>query len=138
MYTIKEVSEMMNISPHTLRFYDNQGLFPYVIRGNNNVRLFSDYDLEWVDTIQCLRSTGLSLAGIKKYIALYEDGDSTLNERYHIILEQKKKAEEEINNMKQRLATLEKKAHYYESVLQNKQIDHCNPLSNKLEKNRDL
>ena len=131
MYTIKEVAKMMNISPHTLRFYDNEGLFPYVTRGKNNIRLFSDHDLEWVNTIQCLRSTGLSLANIKKYIALYEDGDSTLNERYNIILEQKKKAEKEIANMKKRLATLEKKTHYYESLLQNKQIDCCNPLSNK-------
>ena len=120
MYTVKEVATMMNISPHTLRFYDNQGLFPHVKRGSNNVRLFSDYDLEWVGLIQCLRNTGMPLADVKKYIALVEEGNSTLNERYHIILEQKKKAEEELIFMKQRLTTLENKIHYYESVIQTK------------------
>lgn len=65
-----------------------------------NVRVFSDDDLKWVETVQCLRNTGLSLADIKKYIVLCKDGDSTLNERYEIILNQKKKAQEEIKNIK--------------------------------------
>ena len=128
MYTIKEVSKIMNISPHTLRFYDKEGLFPCIERNEKNVRLFSDNDLKWVETIQCLRNTGLSLADIKKYIALCKDGDSTLKERYEIILSQKKKAEEEIENMKKRLSILEEKVDHYKAVLNNEKEDFCNPF----------
>lgn len=46
MLTIKEVSEIMNISPYTLRFYDKKGLFPFVKRNDRNIRIFTENDLE--------------------------------------------------------------------------------------------
>jgi DNA-binding transcriptional MerR regulator len=39
---------MMDMSPHTLRFYENEGLFPYVSRSPGGARLFDDEDLKWV------------------------------------------------------------------------------------------
>ena len=31
-YTVKEVAQIMKISAHTVRYYDNEGLIPFVSR----------------------------------------------------------------------------------------------------------
>ena len=58
MYTIKEVSKKMDISEHTLRFWTKSGFFPFIKRNKNNIRLFSDNDLDWVRIVKCLRAVG--------------------------------------------------------------------------------
>lgn len=40
MYTIKEVSNIMDVSEHTLRFWAKSGFFPFIKRDENNIRLF--------------------------------------------------------------------------------------------------
>ena len=47
-YTVKEVAEMMELSPYTVRYYDNIGLIPFVDRTDGNIRLFSDYNVSWL------------------------------------------------------------------------------------------
>ena len=42
-YTIGEVAEMMGVTPSTLRYYDQEGLFPEVNRVNG-IRVFEDKD----------------------------------------------------------------------------------------------
>ncbi|MGM0472214.1 MAG: MerR family transcriptional regulator [Bacillota bacterium] len=127
MYTVKEVAEMMDMSPHTLRYYDDQDLFPYVSRDENNVRQFSESDLEWVNLIKCLKETGMPLAEINRYVELCREGDSTIEERYRIILKQKKKAEEEVAAMQKRVERLNVKQEYYKRLLAEQQADNWNP-----------
>jgi DNA-binding transcriptional MerR regulator len=43
MFTVKEVSEILSVSPHALRFYDNEGLLPGLSRRNTH-RFFSYED----------------------------------------------------------------------------------------------
>ena len=58
MYTIKEVAEKMDLSEHTLRFWAKSGFFPFITRNENNIRLFSEDDLNWVRIVKCLRAIG--------------------------------------------------------------------------------
>ena len=51
MYNIKEVSELMGISPHTLRYYEKIGLLEFVKRNEQGVREFSESDLLTLNTI---------------------------------------------------------------------------------------
>ncbi|MCM3006113.1 MerR family DNA-binding transcriptional regulator [Priestia koreensis] len=37
-YNINEVSKMMNIPSHTIRFYEKEGLIPFVKRGENGYK----------------------------------------------------------------------------------------------------
>lgn len=116
-YTVKQVAELYGVSPHTVRYYDNAGLFPDVTRGKNGERLFSKEQLDWLNIVMCLRKTGLSISGIRNYIELCERGDETLQERYHIILAQKKRAKEELAECKKKLEVLEHKEKWYLSML---------------------
>ena len=133
MYTIKEVSEMMDISEHTLRFWAKNGFIPDIIRDRNNIRLFSEHTLGWVKIVKCLRNVGVDLKSVKKYIDLCLIGDSTINERYDIILETKKKALEQMDDLKKQLELLDYKENYYKNLINNKLNDKFNP-ANELQK----
>ena len=129
MYTIKEVAEKMDISEHTLRFWAKSGFFPFVKRNQNNIRQFSDNDLELLKIVKCLRSVGTENKAIKRYIDLCIVGDSTIEERYKIILGTKEKALMQMDELKKQLAILEYKENFYKNLIKNNLKDTWNPMN---------
>lgn len=130
MYTIKEVSNIMDVSEHTLRFWAKSGFFPFIKRDENNIRLFSQSDLEWVKIVKCLRSVGTENKAIKRYIDLCIIGDSTIQERFEIIKATKQKAQQQMNDLKKQLDILEYKEGYYKNLIKNNSSDAWNPMNN--------
>ncbi len=130
MYTIKEVAGKMEVSEHTLRFWAKSGFFPFVKRNENNIRIFSEDDLAWVRIVKCLRSVGTENKAIKRYIDLCIKGDSTIRERYQIILDTKEKALQQMEELKQQLALLDYKESFYKNLIQNNLKDSWNPMNN--------
>jgi DNA-binding transcriptional MerR regulator len=98
-YTMKEVVNKTGISPHTLRFYEKEGVLPEADRDSNGVRIFSEHYIDCVEMVQALRSTGLPLSEIKQYAELYKSGDRTLHLRKAMLATQKSKVEEQIAHM---------------------------------------
>lgn len=130
MYTVKEVAEMLNISAHTIRYYDKEHLFPYVTRGNHGERLFTDEDLLWVQLVQGLRETDMPLSEIRHYGDLCKIGDSTIPERHEMMVRQKEKIEQDIELMKKRLEIVQYKVQFYQDLLDGKTPDtSCNPMN---------
>ncbi len=129
VYTIKEVSEKTGVSEHTLRFWAKSGFFPFVQRDNNNVRLFSENDLDWVNIVKCLRSVGVENKAIKKYIDLCIVGDSTIKDRYEIIKSTKQKAMEKFCELKNQLDLLNYKENFYKNLIDKKLKDTWNPIN---------
>lgn len=130
-YTVKQLSQKLNISEHTIRFYDDQGLFPDVKRDKNGTRLFTDENLEWINLVLCLRNTGMCVADIRSYIDLCKEGEATVHQRYQIIMKQKQKAEADLSLMQQRLCILNMKQKFYEDIIARKNGDTCNPAANQ-------
>lgn len=120
MFTVKEASEIMGISAHSLRFYDKEGLLPTLSRTESRRRMFSYEDLEWVYNIQCWRATGMPLAEIKRYIELLREGNGTITQRYEIILKQRERAIEEANLAKERVKMLDYKVNWYQALMEDK------------------
>ena len=133
MYTIKDVAEKMDISEHTLRFWAKSGFFPFLTRNNNNVRMFSENDLNWVRIVKCLRSIGTKTKDVKRYIDLCIIGDSTIKERYQIILDTKEKALEQMNELKKQLELLDYKENFYKNLITNHLEDSWNPMNQNKE-----
>ncbi|GAD18692.1 MerR family DNA-binding transcriptional regulator [Helicobacter fennelliae] len=46
-YTIREVESKTGVSAHTIRHLARMGLFSHIERDENNIRYFSEYDLQW-------------------------------------------------------------------------------------------
>ena len=129
MYTIKEVADKVDISEHTLRFWAKSGFFPFLKRNQNNIRLFSDNDIEWVKIVKCLRAVGTENKAIKRYIDLCVMGDSTIPERYGIIQATKLKARQQMRDLKKQLDMLDYKEKFYQNLIQNNLKDDWNPMN---------
>ena len=64
-YMISSVAEMYGIHPQTLRLYEREGLLK-PSRTDGNTRLYSEEDLEQLETILSLtRDLGVNLAGVE-------------------------------------------------------------------------
>ena len=129
MYTIKEVAEKMEVSEHTLRFSAKNGCFPFITRNQNNIRQFSDDDLNWVRIVKCLRSIGTETKLVKRYIDLCIIGDTTIPERYEIIKTTKEKALKQMDELKNQLALLNYKEEHYRNLIENNLNDNWNPMN---------
>lgn len=116
-YTIKEVSEMMNLSISTLRYYDKMGLLPSLERKQSEYRSFSDGDIEMLKIIDSFKKAGLQIKDIQRYISLVFQGESTLQERYQIFLNQEKVIEEKIAELEQALKVTRMKIGYYQKAI---------------------
>ncbi len=112
-YSIGEVSELLNISISTLRYYDKEGLLPLVNRTSGNIRVFDETDIECLKMIDCLKTTGMQLKDIKLFFRWCEEGDSTIEKRYQLFLKQKEKTEQQIALLQQALNRVNYKCEYY-------------------------
>lgn len=67
-YSIGQVAKKLGLTAHTLRYYDKEGLLPFVRKGSSGARVFEDEDVDWLIIIECLKGTGMQLKDIKKYL----------------------------------------------------------------------
>ena len=81
-YSIGQVAKKLGLTAHTLRYYDKEGLLPFVRKGSSGARVFEDEDVDWLIIIECLKGTGMQLKDIKKYMDLCQQGDATVGERH--------------------------------------------------------
>lgn len=112
-YSIGEVSKMLDISVSTLRFYDKEGLLPLVNRTLGNIRVFDETDIECLKMIECLKTTGMPLKDIKQFFEWCEVGDSTIDQRYNLFIEQKEKTEAQIASLQKALDRINYKCEFY-------------------------
>ena len=88
-YTLIEVTERTGLTAHTIRYYDKEGLLPFIHKTDSGRRTFEESDIEWIELITCLKSTGMKIKDIRKFIEWYVEGDSTLQDRLALFNSQK-------------------------------------------------
>lgn len=93
--TVQQTAERTGLSEHTLRYYERAGLLDPVRRHDSSRhRRYSAADLARIQTLACLRATGMPLDQMRRYfdaaqgptaapqlIALLEDQQVALQER---------------------------------------------------------
>lgn len=115
---IKKVSEQLDISSDTIRYYERIGLVPPISRDKNGVRNFTDIDIQRLDFIKCMRHAGLSIESLHEYMNLYSlNDDRTIPARKRILEEEAEKLDERIASLQETRAYLQHKIDIYESKL---------------------
>lgn len=112
-YKIGQIAEKLGLTAHTLRFYDKEGLLPFVKKNSAGFRVFDENDVDWLIVIECLKATGMPLKNIKKYIDLCQVGDETLKVRLEMFQEQKKQIEKQMIELQQYMEKINFKIAYY-------------------------
>lgn len=115
MYTIGQVSEMFNLPVSTLRYYDKEGLFPFMQRASG-IRQFSDTEIAALKLIECLKNQVLKSAtssslwnGVRKAAELTNSENSFLRDRKPLLKRDEK--------MQETLDMLTFKCFYYEQAI---------------------
>src|SRR5712691_6225263 len=72
LYVISVAAELAGVHPQTLRIYERKGLIEPA-RTIGRSRRYSDRDIHRLRRIQELTNDGVSLAGVKRIIALEEE-----------------------------------------------------------------
>ncbi|MBU8909317.1 MerR family transcriptional regulator, partial [Desertibacillus haloalkaliphilus] len=108
-YSISEVAKELNLTVYTLRYYDKEGLMPFVERTSSGARLFKESDIGALKVIECLKSTGMPIKEIKSFIDWCSDGDSTLQKRHDMFLGRKAIVEAQMEELKKTMELIEHK-----------------------------
>ncbi|MBU8771601.1 MerR family transcriptional regulator [Cytobacillus oceanisediminis] len=117
-YTISEVAKELNLTVYTLRYYDKEGLMPFVERTPSGNRLFKESDLSALKVIECLKATGMPIKEIKNFIDWCSEGDATLQQRYDMFLERKANVEAQMEELRKTMKVIEHKCLYYKTALE--------------------
>ena len=113
-YTIQEAAEEMNVSAHTLRYYERIGLLPSIQRGENGRRNYTEEDLGWVYWLKLLRESGMNIRSMKRYVQITRAGDHTIDERCEMLEEHRDQLRTQIKKLQGYLKKLEQKVEFYQ------------------------
>lgn len=116
-YSMKETSQLMNLPATTLRYYDKEGLLPFIERKESGYRVFSEEDISMLRIIECLKKTGMSIKDIKQFSAWVLQGDQTLQQRYELFLARRQIVEKQLAELQETLKLIDYKCWYYETAL---------------------
>ncbi|MFC4942103.1 MerR family transcriptional regulator [Pseudonocardia sp. GCM10023141] len=110
--TIAEVAERTGVTAHTLRYYERIGLLA-VGRDHSGHRVYSADDYGRVVFVNRLRTAGMPIRELQRYIALAEAGDHTVPERLQIMLDHRDAVRTQIQELQFCLETIEFKIAAY-------------------------
>ncbi|KRL53124.1 MerR family transcriptional regulator [Furfurilactobacillus rossiae] len=117
MYSIGDIANIMGINTSAIRFYDRNGLLPFVQRDKAGRRKFKPEDLNFIEVIDCLKKSGVPVKDIAQFITLCMQGDQTLQERYDYLDDEEEKLSLKIEKMQTQLEFLQYKKWYYKTAI---------------------
>ena len=110
---IGELSARTGRSIHTIRWYETQGLVPGVARDAAGRRLYSELHVGWLNLMERLRLTGMSIAEMRAYTALVKQGRATLKQREEMLRAHRERVHERIAEWTEALELLDGKIDFY-------------------------
>ena len=103
---IAEVSKRFGLTQDTLRYYEKEGLIGPIKKGENGIRDYREEDVQRIEFVKCMRSAGVEINALKKYLQLLDEGTHTTNQRKEILMEQKSILEKNYKQCSQHMIDL--------------------------------
>ena len=116
VYTIGEMAKMLGVPASTLRYYDKEGLLPFVARSSGGIRQFRESDIEWLRVIGCMKKAGMSIKDIRQYLELSMQGNNTIDTRLAMFRHQREVLQAQMDELQHTLRMVEYKCWYYETA----------------------
>ncbi|MEM7724500.1 MAG: MerR family transcriptional regulator [Pseudomonadota bacterium] len=117
---ISEVSALSGLRISTIRYYEKSGLCPQIKRSADGRRAFSKTDADWLQLLASLRATGMPMADMRAFAALYAAGNKTIPERKTALLAHQERLDARQAELDQCRAILARKLQAYDAALEEK------------------
>ncbi|RQS06825.1 MerR family transcriptional regulator [Burkholderia sp. Bp9002] len=114
--TIGQVAELMGVSTHTLRYYEQAGLLRAIVRTQAGHRLYAPMDLDWLRFVMRLKATGMPIAQMQQFAALRAQGEPTLGARRELLVAHRDAVRAHIAELQASLDAIGEKIAYYEKA----------------------
>jgi len=116
---IGEIASRTGRSIHTIRWYETQGLIPGVVRDRGGRRVYSEHHIRWLDLMERLRRTGMSITQMREYTTLAKQGDAVLEQRRALLAGHQVRVRENIIRWTEALALIDAKIEFYDEWMAN-------------------
>ncbi|MFE1451704.1 MerR family transcriptional regulator [Streptomyces olivaceoviridis] len=114
--TIQEMARRSGFTEPTLRYYEKIGLLGRVARDESSGhRRYDPATADRVEALACLRSAGMTVSGMRRYLDLLAQGDSAAAEQRDLFAAQAEKLAADIERLQLRLAYLRGKADLWDA-----------------------
>ena len=136
VYTVGEMAKLLGVAASTLRYYDKEGLLPFVERSSGGIRMFRESDIEWLQVIGCMKKAGMSIKDIRQYIEMALQGDDTIDLRLAMFRRQQEVLKQQMAELQHTMEMVDYKCWYYETAMKDGNEDTINAmLPDKLPEN---
>jgi DNA-binding transcriptional MerR regulator len=112
-FRIGELAARTGRSVHAIRWYESLGLMPGVVRDGGGRRVYEEGHVGWLELMDRLRRTGMSIAQMRQYTALVRQGRATLKQRQEMLRAHRARVEATIADWTQALQLLDDKIDFY-------------------------
>ena len=116
VYTVGEMAKLLGVTASTLRYYDKEGLLPFVERSSGGIRMFQESDIEWLQVIGCMKKAGMSIKDIRRYIEMALQGDDTIALRLAMFQRQRQVLQQQLQELRHTMEMVDYKCWYYETA----------------------
>ena len=112
--TIAEAAAATGLTPHTLRYYERDGLLlDDVERASSGHRRYTERDLAWLHLLTRLRATGMPIRETREYARLVREGDGTEPQRLAMLQAHRDAVRAQLAEVAGHLAAIELKIDVY-------------------------
>ena len=123
LYTVGEMAKLLGVPASTLRYYDKEGLLPFVERSSGGIRMFQESDMEWLQIIGCMKKAGMSIKDIRQYIEMALQGDDTIDLRLAMFQHQREVLKQQMEELRHTMEMVNYKCWYYETAKEAGTVD---------------
>ena len=110
---ISDISKKTGLSIHTLRYYEQIGLLKNIHRNQSGRRVYTKLDLEWLEWVKRLKSTGMPLEKMQDFAQFRLQGEQTLKQRQDLLIAHSVQLKQEIQRLKQEQSIVDYKIEIY-------------------------
>lgn len=114
---IGELAARSGRSIYTIRWYEAQRLMPGVVRAAGGQRIYGDQHVGWLELLQRLRRTGMSIREMREFAALVKQGDTTFGERIEFLETHRKRVDAKIADLNSARQLIDRKIEFYRQRL---------------------
>lgn len=115
--TIQEMAKRSGFSEHTLRYYERIGLLTQIPRDDSSGhRRYSPDTIGLIETLVCLRGTGMSISDTRRYLRLRERGAEAAGEQKALFAAHETALAQAMELMSRQRQYLAGKVAYWEAV----------------------
>lgn len=118
IYTINQVSKIVQIPSSTIRYYDSLNFLPQLQKTAAGVRQFTQNDINGLRIIECLKRSGLSIKEIKEFTELSQEGDASIEERRELFYDARENFAKKLAQMQDTMKVLDFKCEYYDQAFE--------------------